>query len=275
MKKKISVRDIILNAAIVVLLFVMLYPLIMSVWCSLKTVDIYNKTKFYPTFPLQINNYVTAFKSCYRFIINTVYVGVAASAISLILSSLTAFAFTKLEMVGKNFLFSAMLALMMIPGVLTLVPSYMLYCALGLYNTYIALILPTAINGSVFGVFLLAVFIKGIPESFFEAARLDGANLMQIFMSIVIPLSAPIIGTLAIMKIVGVWNDYLWPQIMIQDIEKQLVSSGISFTFTSMYSSNMPITFAGYLLASMPIILLFSLTTKTYISGLMNSGLKL
>ena len=118
-------------------------------------------------------------------------------------------------------------------------------------------------------------FFKGIPESLFEAARLDGASEMRCFFMMAIPLCKPILGTLAIMKIVGVWNDYLWPQIILQDIEKQLISSGLAFTFTSMYTSNMPVMFAGYLLASLPIVILFSVTSKFYIEGLTTSGLKL
>lgn len=275
MKRKLRTPQVALNIILILLIVIMLYPLLMAFWCSFKTTDNYELTKWYPTFPLQINNVVTAFKACYRFIINTIFVGVTGTAISLVLSSLAAYAFARIDFPGKKPLFTMMMALLMIPGVLTLVPSHMLYCKLGLYNTYWALILPTAINGSVFGVFLLVTFFRGIPESLFDAARLDGANELDCFRLIAIPLCLPILGTLAIIKVVGVWNDYLWPQIIIQDIEKQLISSGLAFKFTGMYSSNMPITFAGYLLASMPIIILFSLTSKFYIEGLMTSGLKL
>lgn len=273
--RKNTTSQIILNIIIVFLILLLLYPLLMAFWCSFKTVENFELTKWYPTFPLQINNVATAFKACYKFILNTVFVGVVGTLLSLVLSSLSAYAFARVDFPGKKILFSMMMALLMVPGVLTLVPSHMLYCNLGLYNSYWALILPTAINGSVFGVFLLVSFFKNIPKSLFEAARLDGANEFACFMKIAIPLCLPILGTFAIIKIIGVWNDYLWPQIIIQDLDKQLISSGLAFKFTGMYSSNMPITFAGYLLASLPIIILFSVTSKFYIEGLMTSGLKL
>ena len=273
--KKSRFSQIILNIALMFLIVLMLYPFAMAVWCAFKTGYNYDTTKWYITFPLQINNVSTAWKACYRFIFNTVYVGVVATVSSLLLSALAGYAFAKIDFPGRKVIFSAMMAIMMIPGILTLVPSHMLYYKLGLYNTYAALILPTVLNGSVFGVFLLVSFFKGIPESLFEAARLDGASEIRCFFSIGLQLCKAVLGTLAIMKIVGVWNDYLWPQIIIQDVEKQLISSGLAFTFAGMYSTNMPITFAGYLLASLPIIALFSVTSKFYIEGLMTSGLKL
>ena len=274
MRKSIF-NQIILQVILIALIVIMLYPLAMAVWCAVKTTYNYDLTKWYPTFPLQINNLTVAWNACRRFILNTVFVGIVATVASLILSSLAAYAFAKIDFPGNKIFFSAMMSLMMIPGVLTLVPSHMLYCKLNMYNTYLALILPTALNGSVFGVFLLVSFFKGIPESLFEAARLDGASEARCFMVIAMPLCKAILGTLAIMKIIGVWNDYLWPQIIIRDMDKQLISSGLAFMFTGMYASNMPITYAGYLLASIPIILLFSVTSKFYIEGLMTSGLKL
>lgn len=273
--KKVRPSQVVLNVIIIVLLVIMIFPLAMALWCSLKTTENYELTKWYPTFPLQINNIVTAWSSCNRFILNTVFVGVVATLSSLILSSLAGYAFAKIRFPGRDIFFTAMLALMMIPGVLTLVPSHSLYCAMGFYNSYWALILPTAINGSVYGTFLLVSFFKGVPDSTIEAARLDGAGEFRCFMSVALPACLPILGTLSIMKITGVWNDYLWPQIIIQDIEKQLISSGLAFTFTDMYKSNMPITFAGYLLASMPLVVLFSVASKFYVQGLMTSGLKL
>lgn len=273
--KKVKPSQVVLNVIMIVLLVIMIYPLAMALWCSLKTTENYELTKWYPTFPLQINNVVTAWETCYKFIFNTVFVGVVGTLGSLVLSSLAGYAFAKVNFPGRGIFFTAMLALMMIPGVLTLVPSHSLYCSFGMYNSYWALILPTVINGSVYGTFLLVSFFKGVPDSTIEAARLDGANEYRCFLSVALPLCLPILGTLSIMKITGVWNDYLWPQIIIQDIDKQLISPGLAFSFTDMYKSNMPITFAGYLLASLPLIFLFSVTSKFYVQGLMTSGLKL
>ncbi|MGI6735054.1 MAG: carbohydrate ABC transporter permease [Bacilli bacterium] len=274
-KNKFSISQIVLNFLLILSIFATLYPLAMAVWCSFKTTTDFNTTKFYPTLPLQINNITIAWKACYKFIVNTIFVGGVATILSLALSSLAAYAIARLKFAGKKFIFSSMMVLLMVPGVLTLVPSHEIYTKLGLYNTYAALILPTAINGSIFGVFLLVTFFKSIPADLFEAAKIDGASEMQCFFHVALPLCRPVLGTLAIMKILGVWNDYIWPQVIIQDLDKQLISSGLAFSFTGMYSSHMPITFAGYLLASLPLIVLFSFVSKSYVEGLLSSGLKL
>lgn len=273
--KKSKLNQFILNFLLMVLIFATLYPLAMAVWCSFKTTTEFNATKFYPTIPLQINNIPIAWKACYKFILNTVFVGGVATIISLALASLAAYAIARLKFAGKKFIYSSMMVLLMVPGVLTLVPSHEIYTKLGLYNTYTALILPTAINGSIFGVFLLVSFFKNIPEDLFEAAKIDGANEFLCFFKIALPLCKPVLGTLAVMKILGVWNDYIWPQVILQDLDKHLISSGLAFSFTGMYSTNMPVTFAGYLLASLPLIILFSFVSKSYVEGLLSSGLKL
>jgi ABC-type glycerol-3-phosphate transport system permease component len=167
------------------------------------------------------------------------------------------------------------IALMMIPGILTLVPSFMLYKEIVGLNNYRILIMPMIVGGAVFGVFLLRSFFEGLPESIFESARIDGAAEFKVFAKICIPMSMPIMGTLAIMQIINAWNDYIWPMITIEDDSYYTISAGLLLRFSNIVGTNYPITFAGYLLSSLPLILLFIFANKYYIQGLTSSAIKL
>jgi multiple sugar transport system permease protein len=170
----------------------------------------------------------------------------------------------------------------MVPGALSLVPAFVLYKNLGLFNTYWALIVPYAVGGSVFGVFLLRTFFATLPEELFEAARIDGAGMLGQFWRICIPLSYPIIGTLAILQIVYTWNDFIWPSVVVEDDAKQIISVALvrlTNTMTASGTGDMsgvygPL-FAAYVLAALPIFILFIFASKQYIQGLISSGLKL
>jgi multiple sugar transport system permease protein len=151
----------------------------------------------------------------------------------------------------------------------------MLYKSLGLLNTKLVLIIPIITGGSVFGIFLLRGFFTGIPEEIFESARLEGATEFKVYYLICLPLSMPILGTLTIMQINGIWNDYLWPMITQQKHENLTISAGLIVHFVKEYSTNYPVQFAGYLLSSIPLILLFVFANKYYIEGLTSSAIKL
>lgn len=273
-KLKTRLPQIFLNLLILFLLFLMIYPLAMAVWNAFKSDLGFNYSRWYPTLPLRINNVVSAFKSVWRYILNTIFVASVGVSGSLIVASLAAYAFARMQFLGKKFLYMAVLALMMVPGVLTLVPSFTLYRSIVGLDNYLVLILPQIV-GPVMGVFLLTTFFGGLPKDFFEAAKIDGAGEAACYAKIAAPLSMPIMGTLAIMQIVGIWNDYLWPMITIQDYNKFTISAGLLISFTKQYSTNYPVTFAGYLVASTPLILLFIFANKYYIQGLISSSIKM
>lgn len=272
--KKIPVGQIILHTVLAILLFIMLYPLAMALWNSFKTDLSYEYTRWYPTLPLRIRNVKTAFDMTSQYMLNTVIVGLAGTAGLLFISSIASFAFAKMKFPGRGFFFSMVMALMMVPGVLTLVPSYILYKTLGLHDNLMALILPIWTGGCIFAVFLLTTFFGGLPRDLFEAAQIDGASLFRCYYAIALPLSMPILGTITIMQIVNVWNDYIWPQLVLSE-EKFTVSAGLLLTFRSEHTSNMPVMFAGYLVASSPLILLFIFANKFYIQGLVGAAIKM
>lgn len=274
-KTKKKFFQLILNVLIVLLLFMMIYPLAMAIWCSVKSDIGYMASKWYPTLPLRVANIINVFADVWPYVKNTLIVGILGVSGCLIISSLAAYALSCMQFPGKGFLYSAVIVLMMVPGVLTLVPSYALYRDFHLLNSFAVLIIPIMIGGSVFGVFLLTTFFSGLPREIFEAAQIDGASEFQCYHRIAIPLSMPIMATLAIMRIVDCWNDYIWPMITIQDADKLTISAGLLVHFTKQYSSNMPMTFAGYLVASLPLILLFIFANRYYVEGLINSSIKM
>lgn len=272
-RKKFPVAQTVLHVVLVFLLFIMLYPLAMALWNAFKSDIAYDYTRWYPTLPLRIRNVSTAFDMTSKYMLNTVVVGVAARrhARHLVARVLR---LCENEIPRAFVLLSMVLALMMVPGVLTLVPSYILYKTLGLHDNLMALILPIWTGGCIFAVFLLTTFFSGLPKDLFEAAQIDGASLFRCYYAIALPLSMPILGTITIMQIVNVWNDYIWPQLVLSE-EKFTVSAGLLLTFKSEYTSNMPVMFAGYLVASSPLILLFIFANKFYIQGLVGAAIKM
>lgn len=272
--KKVFAYQIILHVILAFLLVLMLYPLAMALWNAFKSDIAYDATKWYPTLPLRVGNITSAVKIVGDYIINTLIVAVAGPLGQLLIASLAAYAFAKIDMPFKKILFGMVLLLVMIPGVLTLVPQYLLYRSLNLYNNLLALILPQWTGGCVFGVFLLNSFFSGLPNDIFESARIDGAKEYQCFFIIALPLCIPILATLFIMTVVNIWNDYLWPRIMLAE-ENYTISAGLLLAFQSEYTSNMPVMFAGYLVASSPLILFFIFANKFYIQGLVSTSIKM
>ncbi len=274
-RRHLSVAQAVNHIIIMLLLLLLLYPLAMALWGSFKTQAEFEVSKWYPTLPLNFTNIGYALPKLARFIFNTVFVGAAGTLGMLVVSTLAAYSFAKIDFPGKSFFYSLVLGLMMVPAIMTLVPSFMLYKALVGVNTYTILILPIIVGGSVFGVFLLRTFFEGVPDSVLEAARIDGANELSIYLQICVPLSGAIIATLAIMQINGVWNDYIWPMISIPtETAKLTISAAIKKEFLSGNAGSYPTLFAGYLVSSAPIILLFIFTNKHYVEGLTTAGIK-
>jgi multiple sugar transport system permease protein len=253
----------------------MLYPLAMSFWNAFKSELGYMYTRWYPTMPLRFRNFVVAFPLVWRFIFNTLVVAAFGVTGMLFVSSLSAYTFARMKFPGRDLIYMLVIALMMIPGILTLVPSFMLYRNFNMINTRWVLIIPIITGGSVFGTFLLRAFFGSIPEDIFEAARIDGAREFRVYRSVCLPLCMPIMGTLTIMQINGIWNDYLWPMCTQANPDNLTISAGLIVQFVGRFSTNYPVQFAGYLISSIPLILLFIFANKYYIEGLTSSAIKL
>ena len=275
MKKRIRYGQIFDHAILIVLLCLMVYPLFMAVWCSFKSNAEFNLSKWYPTLPLNFENIFYATKELYIYILNTLFVGGTGTIGVLLVSSLASYAFAKMKFFLKDFLFMLVIGLMMVPAIMTLVPSFMLYKKLVGTDTYLILIIPIITGGSVFAVFLLKSFFEGLSESIFEAARIDGAGDLICYWQICVRLSVPVLLTLAVMQLSGAWNDFMWPMIAIPtDTTKLTIAAAIKKEFISANSGSYPTLFAGYLISSIPLILLFVFGNKYYVEGLTNSAIK-
>lgn len=265
----------IVNLVIIILLVCLLYPLVMSIFISVKNQEAYQSDPWIPTLPLWFSNFRTAFTLISKYMKNTLIVAGISIPVMLLIASVSAFVFARMRFPGRELIYYAVIALMMVPGVLTLIPQYMLFNDLGLLDTHIVLIIPIILGGCVGGIFLLRSFFSGIPEALFEAASLDGCTVLQSYFYICLPLSKAILGTLAIQQIVGIWNDIVWPSITISDPEMWTISAGLYRQFVNTYNNNTPVQFAGYMMASAPLILLFIFANKYYIEGLSSAGIKL
>lgn len=273
-RKDFTISQVILNVTIIILLFTLIYPLVMAVWCSFKSDQGFMYTKWYPTLPLRIGNYTTVLPKIWRYIVNTVFVAIVGTTGMLMISAASAYTFARLKFPGKEVIFMSFMALMMVPGVLTLIPNYMLYKTFGLLDSYWALILPSFI-APIGSVFLLRSFFRGIPEEVFESARMDGAKELTVFFKICLPLSVPILATLCIMSVNGTWNSYFWPLITIRKNELLTISAGLITRFQSEYGTNYPLSFSGYMFASIPLLLIFIFANQYYIEGITSAAIKL
>jgi len=206
--------------------------------------------------------------------LNTIIVCLATVFGVVLIGSISAYVFSRCRFRGRNVLFLAVLAFMMIPGVLTLVPSFMWVKQLGLLNSKWVLILPYVAGGQVFAIFLFKSFFDGLPGELFESARLDGASHLRLYWNLVLPLSRPIISVVAIVNILGTWNNFLWPFITNSDARHHVVSSGLYLMGQSTVAANYATMFAAYVLASIPLLILFLYATKPFMAGVTSGAFK-
>lgn len=251
------------------------YPFVFMVITSFKTSPQFIHDFWGVAWPPTIANYRDAWSRIAVYLFNSVVVSVTSMVGVLAIASISGFVFARFNFPGRELFFFAILGLLMIPGVLTLVPAFLLVKNLGLLNTYWALIMPYIAGGQIFAIFVLRSFIASLPEELFEAARLDGASTWQAFQRIALPLSKPILVTIAIMNILGTWNDYIWPLVTTPDGELWTVSVGI-VTFTNSFRGleNWGPMFAGYVIASIPLTILFTFTMRYFIAGLTSGAIK-
>jgi multiple sugar transport system permease protein len=263
------------------LAFAALLPIVWMVFGSFREhaeIFKYSTTLEWRTiFPVNwtFQNYLDIFtddvKPFSRFILNTLLVAVPVTLLSLFFNSLAAFAFAKLRFRFKKTIFTLFLSALIIPGEVTLVPSYLLMSNFNWIDSYAALIVPAIV--SVFSVFLLVQFFTEIPRDLLEAGRIDGASWFRVYQKIILPAAVPAIVTLAILTFLGQWDSYLWPLIVINDQNKQMLQVAIA-TFSNMQVTEWGRILAADTVSSIPIILMFLFLQKYYVQGITMSGVK-
>lgn len=204
--------------------------------------------------------------------INTAFIALFSTAVHVLFDSMAGYAFAKRKFPGSNLFFWMILAALMIPGQVTLVPLYLMISKLGLVNTFAGVILPGLAD--VIGIFLLKQFIQTLPTELLEAARIDGASEWSIFTRIVLPLSAPALAVTAIFAFQRYWNSFLWPLIVLQSPDLFTLQVGLSYIQTSELGTNYGLLMAGAALAAIPMILFFFAFQKYFMQGLRIGAVK-
>ena len=277
--KKTLIAQIALAAVLLILCFLVLFPFWLMLVKSFKSFMQEVENPLSLTFPLNFKNYAVAWEHISGSIFNSFFVSISEALITLVLSSIGAYAFARYKFRFKNVIYSAFLALMMIPGVLTLTTRYvMVASSFALYGSYLGVILPQAASLVPFGILLLRGFFDGIPRDLFDAADIDGANSVKQFVKIALPLSLPILLTLVLMNFMTSWNDYLWPMIMLGNqtdkytIPVMLNSFTLDYYKTELYYAA---PLAGSVIVSVPILVLFAFTSKQFIRGMTSGAFKM
>jgi len=267
--KVLSLTLLLLGAA------VMLLPFLWMLLSSFKTpVEIIRTPPtFWPENPtLAAFSTVLTRAPFFTWMRNSLVVAVAVTALVLFTSSLTGYIFAKFDFPGKQALFVLVLVTMMVPFQVVMIPTYLIVARLHLLNTLWALVIPSAV--SAFGVYLCKQFIEGIPTDLIEAARIDGAGELRIFLTIIIPLIRPTLAALGIFTFMASWNNYLWPLIAINDEHKMTIPLALAYFTTSHHGARWDLVMAATTLMVIPVIIVFLFFQREFIRGLALTGLK-
>ena len=263
-----------LYAVLLILLIVTFIPIVYLVALSLKdNGQIYGRFWSMPD-PYRWENFALGSLAIWRAVLNSILTSGSSTAATVVLASLSGYVFARHRFPGKELIYTGILALLMIPPILTLIPAYVLILNMGLENTYWALILPWTSGGQVFALLLCRSFFATLPEEFFDAARIDGASELQSFAQIAVPLSAPILVTVAVVRLVTTYNQFMWPLVVISTPERQVVAVALTQFTSEIGVTDLGPQMAGYILASIPLIVLFSFGMRHYVRGLTAGGLK-
>ena len=250
-----------------------LLPLVMAFFISFKTIPQFARVPFLPTLPLHWRNYVSAWEIVQMFLFNSVFTSGLTVVGVLILGSVAAYSFAILRYPGREFFFYLVLALMMVPATLTLIPSFVLVKNLSLLNTRWSLILPWVASGQVFAIFILRTYLQSLPRELFDAARIDGASEWQGYYKIALPMSKSMLGVTAILNILGTWNNLIWPALTISQLERQTLTPGL-WSYQVENFTRYGFLMAGLLIGSVPLVILFFFTSRWFVEGLTSGAIK-
>ncbi len=224
--------------------------------------------------PVRWENYTMGWVTMRRYIFNSLWYSMASVVIVVFLSSISGYVFARHKFPGKEAIYVIILALLMIPGILTLIPAFVLVKQLGLFNTPWALILPWSAGGQVFGILLCRTYFATLPQELFDAAKVDGASELEQYFRIALPLSWPILVTLAIMHLVGSYNDFIWPLLTISDQNIQVVTVGLTQFRDEFGTVTWGPRMAAYAVSSLPLVILFAFGMRYYVRGLTSGAVK-
>jgi len=275
--KKIKPGRIAVYAALAIWALFVLFPYYWMILSSVKTQGSYNAEtvpKFFTLTPT-LENYVTAFTSVPLgdYFLNTVIFTLITTAAMLIVTVLSAYAFSRMQFKGKNVVFMLFLALMMIPNELVIVTNFVTITKLELRNTFTGLILPSVT--SVFYIYLLKENFQQVPVNLYYAAKVDGTSDLKFLWKVIMPICRPTIITIVILKVIECWNSYIWPRLITDDENYFLVSNGIqTIREGGLGRDNIPAMMSAVVVISVPLIVLFLIFRKKIMAGVARGGTK-
>ena len=248
-------------------------PFYLMLNISLKDNEQFFQNPWLPSLPFHWENYVYGWNYIGMKIFNTAFVAVTTTVFTIAFAVIGAYFFARFKMPGSKILFLVFTLLMMYPGVANMVPMFKLITSLGLYNSYLALILPGIAGGQAFNIYVLRNFIEDIPQDLFDAIEIDGGSILQQIWHIVVPMSMPIIGTLGILTIIGQWNNFISPLLYLRDDNLQVISVALLY-LDGEYTKQWGQLMAGYTIASIPLVVMFLFCMKLFVRGLSAGAIK-
>ena len=256
------------------LLFMALLAIVPFLYMALTSFrQVYSMVDFnYKLSSFNFNNYKTVFSNFPfgTYFLNSVIVVVCSCALNIIIAAMAGYGFAKKRFKGRNAIFFLFLATMMIPGQVTIIPVFIMFNSVKLLNSYSSLILPTV---GAFGVFLMKQFMESLPNELIEAARIDGCGEVRTFLGIVVPLIKSVIISLTIFTFISVWNDFIWPLVVVSSDSRTTLTLGLS-TLSGLYKTNYGLVMAGATLTFIVPFVLYIFLQKRFIEGIALSGIK-
>lgn len=219
-------------------------------------------------------NYLGAWREIGPYLLNTLWVCVMSSLLAVLSSLLIAFAFAFGRFPGRRWIEHPYRLALLVPGSLLIIPTYLVVRSLGLLNSYSALIIPYAVGGMVFGVFLLRAAMRSIPRELLEAAQMDGAGPWTCLWQVILPQVRATCSVIALMTFLGSWNNFLWPYLVNSDPSLHVISSGLYFLSDTDAASDLGMLYAAYVLAILPLAVLFLVFTRQFVGGLTAGAVK-
>ena len=276
-KTRKTVVRVITYVFLVLWAVIVLFPFYWMILTSVKSYSAYNSEyipKFFTLSPT-LQNYADAFTAVppLRYFANTTIFTVLTTAIMLVVITLAAFAFARLEFKGKNIAFVLFLSLMMIPNELVIITNFVTITNLNMRNTFPGLILPSVT--SVFYIYLLKENFEQIPDNLYYAAKVDGTSDLKYLLRVMVPISKPTLITITILKVIECWNSYVWPRLITDDENYYLVSNGIQEIRENGFGrENIPAMMAAVVVISVPLIILFLIFRNKIMEGVSRGGTK-
>ncbi len=263
------------HVILIVLVIMSLYPFAYMLITSVKSIDQFYHSYFEPTLPFHFENYLEAWSQVGGYMVNSISITAISVVLVLLFASLAGYVFSRYRFPGSELLFMTVMLVMMVPAILNMLPVFVTLRDLRLLDTHLALIVVYVSQGQVLGVYIFRNFFISIPDELLDAAEIDGAGDLRTLWNVIVPLSKPIIFTVAVMSTLTFWNEYIWPLIILSSQRLWTITLGL-VVFEARYAGMAawgPL-FSGYVIASVPLIVLFAFSMKYFVAGLTAGAVK-